>query len=282
MSVFNKDTIQRGIGNQVTVEFNVLYRFHSPLSERDAAWTKRFLQHRLKKEGLDPDPERPDPQRVTQAQFKNGDIPLQALQKVLKGLYADTDHTDIRKTLPASPRSLRVEDNTKNDSGKPNLFLLERDENTYKFKDYDLVSEMVRAMEDPICQFGAKNVPKFFRSIEILGILQSRKWEMATLNEFREFFKMSRHQSFEDINSDPKIQTNLRNLYEHPDMVELYPGLFCEGQGRCLDPGTTCPNGQSTALWRGVFSDAVTLVRSDRFYTIVSTPFTRLNMNLNK
>lgn len=51
-------------------------------------------------------------------------------------------------------------------------------------------------------------------------------------------------------------------------MVELYPGLFCEGDGRCLDPGTSCPNGNGTALWRGVFSDAVTLVRSDRFYTL--------------
>lgn len=278
MSIFNKGTIQRGIGNQVTVEFNVLYRFHSPVSQRDAAWTKRFLQHRIKKENLHP--QGSDPDKVTDDQFKNGDIPLRALQKVLKGLYADTDHTDIRKTLPASPRSLRVENDS--DKNKPISVLLERDENTYKFDDYDLVSEMVRAMEDPICQFGANNVPKFFRSIEILGILQSRKWEMATLNEFREFFKMSRHQSFEDINSDPKIQTNLRNLYEHPDMVELYPGLFCEGQGRCLDPGTSCPNDQPTALWRGVFSDAVTLVRSDRFYTIVSTPFMRLNMNLYK
>ena len=91
---------------------------------------------------------------------------------------------------------------------------------------------------------------------------------MATLNEFRSFFKMPRHETFEDINSDPTISQNLRNLYGHPDMVELYPGLFCEGQGRCLDPGTSGPGGSGTALWRGVFSDAVTLVRSDRFYTI--------------
>jgi hypothetical protein len=54
-------------------------------------------------------------------------------------------------------------------------------------------------------------------------------------------------------------------------MVELYPGLMCEGQGRCLDPGTSGPNGTGTALWSGVFCDAVTLVRSDRFYTLVSS-----------
>lgn len=53
-------------------------------------------------------------------------------------------------------------------------------------------------------------------------------------------------------------------------MVELYPGLFCEGKGRCLDPGTSGPNNGSTALWGGIFGDAITLVRSDRFYTVVS------------
>lgn len=91
---------------------------------------------------------------------------------------------------------------------------------------------------------------------------------MATLNEFREFFGMSRHTSFADVNSDKDIQDALCKMYQHPDLIELYPGLFCEGQGRCLDPGTNCPNGTGTALWRGVFSDAVTLVRSDRFYTL--------------
>jgi len=53
-------------------------------------------------------------------------------------------------------------------------------------------------------------------------------------------------------------------------MVELYPGLMCEGDGRCLDPGTMGLNSSLTALWAGVFCDAVTLVRSDRLYTVVS------------
>lgn len=101
-----------------------------------------------------------------------------------------------------------------------------------------------------------------------MGILQARKWGLATLNEFREYFGMSRHETFADINSDPEIQQALQDLYEDPDCVELYPGLMCEGHGQCLDPGTSCPNGASTALWRAVFSDAVTLVRSDRFYTV--------------
>lgn len=96
--------------------------------------------------------------------------------------------------------------------------------------------------------------------------------EVATLNEFRAFFGLPKHKTFADINDDKDIQQKLRDLYEDPDMVELYPGLVVEGKGRCLDPGTSTGNNQTAALWGGVFCDAVTLVRSDRFYTVVSTP----------
>lgn len=79
---------------------------------------------------------------------------------------------------------------------------------------------------------------------------------------------MKPHATFKDINPDTDIANALTDLYEHPDMVELYPGLFCESNGRNMDPGTEGTGG--LAMWTGVFSDAVTLVRSDRFYTVVS------------
>lgn len=91
---------------------------------------------------------------------------------------------------------------------------------------------------------------------------------MATLNEFRELFGLKKHKKFQDINADLEIQNALRDLYGNPDMVELYPGFICEGNGRCLDPGTGGPNNGETALWSAVFCDAITLVRSDRFYTV--------------
>ena len=81
---------------------------------------------------------------------------------------------------------------------------------------------------------------------------------------------MSPHTTFESINVDHDIQDTLRDLYEHPDMVELYPGIFCEGNGQLMDAGTK--GAGSLAMWTGIFSDAVTLVRSDRFYTVVSLP----------
>lgn len=64
------------------------------------------------------------------------------------------------------------------------------------------------------------------------------------------------------------MQNALRDLYDHPDKVELYPGIFCESDETMnLDPG---PKKDTYTLWSAIFSDAVTLVRSDRFYTVVS------------
>ena len=79
---------------------------------------------------------------------------------------------------------------------------------------------------------------------------------------------MKRHATFESISECPEIQEALRDLYDHPDKVELYPGIFCEGDAaKNLDPG---PREKDLALWAAIFSDAITLVRSDRFYTVVS------------
>lgn len=38
-----KDGAERGIGNQVTSEFNLLYRFHSTISQRDEKWLDDFF-----------------------------------------------------------------------------------------------------------------------------------------------------------------------------------------------------------------------------------------------
>lgn len=96
------------------------------------------------------------------------------------------------------------------------------------------------------------------------------------MNDFRDFFGMARHQDFKSITGNVDVQNALRDLYDHPDKVELYPGIFCEGSSPSpedakaslnLDPG---PSERDFALWAAIFSDAITLVRSDRFYTVVS------------
>lgn len=71
----------------------------------------------------------------------------------------------------------------------------------------------------------------------------------------------------EEVNSDPEIADLLRKLYNHPDMVELYPGLFIEDAKPAMEPGHgICI---TYTVGRAVLSDAVTLVRGDRFNTLV-------------
>ena len=223
---FDKEGVPRGVGNQVSAEFNLLYRFHSTISLRDEAWLNEFFS------GLFPDLQKP--------------LSELSVQELLTRLW------QYEQSIPKDP-SVRT------------FGGLKRGEDG-KFKDADLVKIMKESMEDPAGNFGARNVPKALRVVEVLGILQSRKWGLASLNEMRAFFGLKQHESFEDINSDPDIADTLRNLYDHPDMVELYPGLFVEEAKQRMDPG--CGGCPPYTVGRAVFSDAVTLVRSDRFYTL--------------
>jgi hypothetical protein len=91
----------------------------------------------------------------------------------------------------------------------------------------------------------------------MLAIKVSRQWQMATLNEFRKCFNLEEHKTFDDIN--PSKTTMLRNLYGHPNNVEFYPGVIAENSAALPPP----------ALGRGLLSDAISVLRGDRFYTQV-------------
>ena len=85
--------------------------------------------------------------------------------------------------------------------------------------------------------FGARNVPVVMRIIEMLGISQARKWNVATLNEFRQFCGMEPHKTFSDISSQEQVAASLETLYGSPDLVELYPGLVAEDAKEVMEPG---------------------------------------------
>lgn len=147
---------------------------------------------------------------------------------------------------------------------------LTRNDATLKYDDDALVKILMESIEDVGGAFGANKVPKAMRGIEILGIIQSRKWEVATLNEFRSYVGLTKHETFEDINPDPQVATKLRRLYGHPDYVELYPGLVSEKAKPAMSPGSgLCVN---FTISYAILSDAVSLVRGDRFYTLDYTP----------
>lgn len=138
------------------------------------------------------------------------------------------------------------------------------------FRDEDLVNILSNAVEDVASSFGARNVPKALRAVEILGINQARRWNVGSLNEFRKFFGLKGYDSFEEINSNPDVADALRHLYEHPDFVELYPGIVAEDAKEPMVPGVGIA--PTYTISRAVLSDAVALVRGDRHYTIDQNP----------
>lgn len=238
--MFDPEGVPKGIGNQISAEFNLLYRFHSTISLRDEKWINEFMA------GLFPDINKPFDQLTP--------------QEFIQGLFR------FEQSIPKEPE-------------KREFAGLKRDANG-KFNDADLVKIMKDSMEDPAGLFGARMVPKALKMVEIAGILTARKWQLASLNEMRDFFKLKRHEKFEDLNPDPEIADLLRKFYQHPDMVEMYPGLFLEDAKPRMDPG--CGGCPPYTVGRAVFSDAVTLVRSDRFLTLDYTASTLTNWGMEE
>ncbi|MCJ1251085.1 hypothetical protein MMC30_008316 [Trapelia coarctata] len=221
--VMGEASAPRGIGNQVSCEFNLVYRWHSAISQKQEKWTEELYKELFGKE----------PEEIS-------------LPELLKGLAM------WEKSLDKDPQKRPFAHLKRNSDGK--------------FDDGDLVNILADAIEDPAGSFGANHVPKALKAVEILGMQQARKWNCGSLNEFRKFFGLKPHETFEDINSDPYVADQLRHLYEHPDFVEMYPGIVAEEAKTPMVPGVgICP---TFTVSRAILSDAVTLVRSDRFYTI--------------
>ncbi|TGO23260.1 hypothetical protein BPAE_0138g00130 [Botrytis paeoniae] len=236
-TLLNKPAAE-GVGNQVTAEFNLIYRWHSAISQRDEKWTNAEYA-RL---------------------FPNKNPADVTLPELLRGLHS------MEAELPADPSQRSFADLNRLSNGS--------------YDDESLVSIFSSSVEDLSGAFGATNVPPIMRSIEILSILQSRSWNMCTLNEFRSFVGLSRHTSFADINPDPVIAKRLKEFYGSPDDVEFYPGVVVEKIKPPVVPGSGLCTGYSISY--SILSDAVGLVRGDRFYTTDYTPESLTNWGYNE
>lgn len=213
---------ESGVGNVVSAEFNLCYRWHSCIAEADEEWIQDFFQQLL---GDD-----------------YGEMNLQALMVAVKKFEA---------TVPADPAQREFGGMRRGPDGR--------------FDDDELVERLATAIEQPGGAFGARNVPRIMKPVEMLAILRGRKWNLAGLNEFRKHFGLKAYATFEDINSDPEVADALRNLYQHPDHVELYPGIVAEEAKTPMVPGVGIA--PTYTISRVVLSDAVALVRGDRHYT---------------
>ncbi|PYI22509.1 heme peroxidase [Aspergillus japonicus CBS 114.51] len=215
-------------GNQVSAEFNLVYRWHSCISKRDEKWTQDMYRE------LFPGKE---PEEISLREFLRGVGQWEA-------------------RLPEEP------------SERPFAGLQRKEDGS--LDEGELAKLFADSVEDCAGAFGASNVPSVFRNIEALGIMQARSWNLATLNEFRKYFNLTTYKTFEEINPDPYIAGQLKRLYEHPDLVEIYPGIIVEDAKESTIPGSgLCTN---YTISRAILSDAVALVRGDRFYTVDYTP----------
>ncbi|KAI9888686.1 MAG: hypothetical protein M1814_006542 [Vezdaea aestivalis] len=225
--VYGKDGTPSGMGNQVSAEFNLVYRWHSAISDKDDKWTQELYKKLFGKPS----------EEVSMQELLIG------LGKLERGLHDDPVLRDFNGLKRGADG---------------------------KYNDDDLVEILADSIEDVAGAFGANHVPQVLRAVEVLGMQQARAWKTGSLNEFRKFFGLKPHDSFESINRDPKVAANLRNLYEHPDFVELYPGIVAEEAKEPMVPGVGIA--PTYTISRAILSDAVVLVRSDRFYTIDYNP----------
>ena len=228
--------IPEATGNAVSAEFNLVYRWHSCVSQRDEEWTKEMYTRLV---GTD--------RALSMNKF------LRALTESAAHLSPDPLERDFAGLQ-------RLADGS--------------------FRDEDLANIWTASVCDIAGSYGANHVPEILKNIEVLGIMQSRSWNLASLNEFRAYFKLVPHKTFEDINADPLIAEQLRHLYGHPDNVELYPGIVVESAKEPIVPGSgLCAN---FSISRAILSDAVALVRGDRFYTTDYTPSNLTNWGFNE
>lgn len=200
--VYDIEGTPRGIGNQVSVEFNLLYRWHSAISKKDEAWTNELYDKIMGTSDFD---------SLTEAEV------VQSLHSWIKKQGED-------------PSLWSIDDGkyTRNARGC--------------FADEDLADILSDATEDVAGAFGPRNVPVVMKLIETMGMRQARQWNVATLNELRAFFKLEPHKTFTDITRDEDTAGALKALYGHPDYVEMYPGLVAEDAKEPMDPGSgLCP-----------------------------------------
>ncbi|KAI0567764.1 prostaglandin G/H synthase [Gracilaria domingensis] len=68
----------------------------------------------------------------------------------------------------------------------------------------------------------------FLKKILRPGMRKTREYQLGSYNDYREHFGFGRLKRFEEITSNEKILTKLKEVYGEVDQIEYYPGIFAE------------------------------------------------------
>src|SRR5271169_3674204 len=111
-----------------------------------------------------------------------------------------------------------------------------------------------------------RNGPNLEELIDLaaIDILRDRERGVPRYNRFRKLFHKPPVRSFEEMTSDPQLAKTLREVYGHPDKVDLMVGMYAEEPPEGF--------GFSDTAFRVFILMASRRLKSDRFYTDDYTP----------
>jgi Animal haem peroxidase len=231
--------IPKATGNQCSIEFNFIYRWHSAISQDDEKWIVKLL------ETLGPN--------YLKKELGEGEavhIPTFSKWTVKKHEERGAASPSDRVYFALRPDIQRGPDG--------------------KFPDAALAEIMKKGTDAPAGAFGGRQVPASLKDVEVMGILHGRQLGVCTLNELRKFCNLREYKTFKELNSDPTIASALEELYGDVANVELYPGLVTE-EAKPKQAATGLCAGRTITY--AILSDAVALVRGDRFHTTERNPY---------
>jgi Animal haem peroxidase len=238
LSPIGKD-IPKATGNQCSIEFNFIYRWHSAIAVEDEKWVENTFKE-IGPKGISDD--------------IGANIPFQ-VPTMIKAMKS---RLQVRKETPPTERDYFIYSGglTRDKSGR--------------FPDAALAEFLHKGTDYAAGAFGGRQVPEVLKPVEVMGILHGRQLGVCTLNELRTLCNLREYKTFSEMNSDPEIASALEELYGDVSLVELYPGLVAE-EAKPKQAATGLCAGRTITY--GILSDAVALVRGDRFLTTELNPY---------
>ena len=165
----------------MSIEFNLLYRWHACISQQDTAWTEQLFKTLFPGKEWD---------KVWRTPLFSSfpDSAIDHHRGLPRGLSHENatwpryQNLDLRRvSCPGNHANF----------GTQALLSLERGLDG-SFKDADIANYLLNATESAASAFKARGIPSALKVIEVMGIEQGRTWGACSINEFRKFVGLKR------------------------------------------------------------------------------------------